>query len=109
MSRILQTQSIKDKGMIEEGKDYVRWNTDLSSLSLPDKFDLTFGEQDYFFKDGKDCRLQDFSVLVGSPPPEYSKTISPPFIEGDARRGQECEIGGKNKFNSPVPSEASGE
>lgn len=79
--RILHNGTIKDKGIVEEEKGYVWWNTNLNSLNLPDQFYLTFGQQDFFVKDGKECNLEDSSDLVGSPPPEYSITLSPRFAE----------------------------
>ena len=57
--RILQNETVKDKGMVEEDKGYILWNTDLNSLKLPNQFYITVGAQDLFVKDGKDCEIED--------------------------------------------------
>ncbi len=100
--RILQNETIKDRGVVEEEKGYVLWNIDLDSLNLPNQFYMTLGEQDFFVKDGKDCSIEDSSSIVGSPPPEYLLTLSPPFAEG-MRPDEVKNIKVDVKTNSTLP------
>ncbi|HEU4447758.1 MAG TPA: PsbP-related protein [Nitrososphaeraceae archaeon] len=91
-----------DKGFIEEGRGYVLWEIDLDSLNLPNQFYVTIGTEETFVKDGQMCILEDFTDLVGSPPPEYSILISPAFLR-DVRPGEEKNVKVEVKTNSTLP------
>jgi hypothetical protein len=64
-------------GFYQKGKNYVDLSLNLSEVSSPDQYSMSFYVLDYFKTEVGFCTIEDITDLVHIPPPEFVMSASP--------------------------------
>jgi hypothetical protein len=91
-------------GFFEKGKNYVNLSLNLSEISSPDQYSMSFYVLDYFKTKVAFCTIQDITDLVHIPPPEYIISASPSSVT--LRSGEEENIELQLKSTGKLNSDA---